>query len=186
MSGVRASDAERERTLERLRDAAGEGRLSLEELSERIDAATGAVTREQLATLTTDLPAALPAMVGPDRGFGLFDLKRSGAWIVPASSRWRPIFGTVVLDLRAARITAPVVTLDVRAIFGGIDLLVPEGVGVELRARTLLGSVKHEGGEPPAPGAPLVVLTGRTVFGAIRVRHKRLWEKVADRVLGRR
>jgi Domain of unknown function (DUF1707) len=54
---VRASDAEREAAIGRLRDAAGEGRLTLQELAERIEAADGARTRSDLASLVADLPA---------------------------------------------------------------------------------------------------------------------------------
>jgi hypothetical protein len=49
-------------------------------------------------------------------------------------------------------------------------LLVPEGVVVEVRSRTLLGDVRQEAGEVAAAGAPRVILTGGTVFGHVRVR----------------
>ena len=55
---TRASDAEREETVVRLREAAAEGRLTVEELSERIDAAYAATTAAELEPLTADLPAA--------------------------------------------------------------------------------------------------------------------------------
>jgi hypothetical protein len=54
---VRASDAERDTTVNRLSKAAAEGRLTLEELTDRIEAATGAVMRSDLVALTSDLPA---------------------------------------------------------------------------------------------------------------------------------
>src|SRR3954463_4190287 len=55
---VRASDADRDSTVNRLRDAAGEGQLTLEELTHRIEAAANAVMRSDLELLTCDLPAA--------------------------------------------------------------------------------------------------------------------------------
>ena len=55
-SGIRASDAEREHHVELLREHAAQGRLTVEELSERLDRAYGAVTRDQLAVLVDDLP----------------------------------------------------------------------------------------------------------------------------------
>ena len=57
---TRASDAEREAVVTRLQDAASEGRLTVEELAERIDAAYAARTQEELEPLTADLPAAAP------------------------------------------------------------------------------------------------------------------------------
>ena len=179
MSDVRASDAEREATVERLRDAAAEGRLTLEELADRIEVAGGAVTRGELTTLLSDLPSALPAQrvdVAPVRALG--DVKRSGAWIVPAESRYRSWMGHIKLDLRQARISEPEVHIHAWALFGTIDLLVPEGVEVDVQARAKLGQLKQEAGGAYMPGAPRIVLTGGTVFGDLKVRHRRLWEKL--------
>ena len=53
---LRASDAERDRTLTELRTHASEGRLTVEELAERTDAALAARTRAELTALTADLP----------------------------------------------------------------------------------------------------------------------------------
>jgi len=180
---VRASDAEREATVDQLREAAGEGRLTLEELTDRIEAAGGAVTRGELAQLTSDLPAALPerradsAPAQPLSALG--DVKRSGAWTVPADSHFRSWMGHIRLDLRQARISDPEVRIHAWALFGTIDLLVPEGVEVDVRARARLGQIKQEAGEAAAPGAPRIVITGGTVFGDVKVRHRRLWEKLA-------
>jgi class 3 adenylate cyclase len=55
---LRASDADRERVAERLREHYGAGRLSDDDLSERVEAAYGARTMSELATLTVDLPSA--------------------------------------------------------------------------------------------------------------------------------
>ena len=55
-SGIRASDAEREHHVELLREHAAQGRLTIDELSERLDRAYAALTREQLAVLVDDLP----------------------------------------------------------------------------------------------------------------------------------
>jgi hypothetical protein len=101
---VRASDSERDATVEQLREAAAEGRLTLEELTDRIEAASDAVMRGELVPLTTDLPVAVersrsePADV---RKVG--DIKRKGAWLVPAECRFRSYFGAVIVDLREAR-----------------------------------------------------------------------------------
>src|SRR3954464_8595531 len=176
---IRASDAEREATVERLRNAAAEGRLTFEELADRIEAASGAVMRSDLARLSSDLPAPLPARAADPITVGtLGDVKRSGAWVVPAESHFRTWFGHVKLDLREAQITAPETHIHARALFGNLDLLVPEGVSIELLATTQLGKTKFDTG-PAIPGAPRIVLTGGTFFGDIKVRRRRLWEKLA-------
>ena len=179
---VRASDAERDATINRLHEAAAEGRLTLEELTDRIEAAAGAVMRCDLVPLTSDLPATAGvgrASQAPGiRGVG--DVKCSGAWAVAAESSFRSWFGSIELDLRQAQISAPETRIHVRAPFGDIDLLVPEGVEVELQAVTQVGRTKLEPGSG-IPGAPRIVLTGGTFFGDVKVRHRRLWEKLARR-----
>ncbi|MDO8188447.1 DUF1707 domain-containing protein [Conexibacter sp. JD483] len=198
---IRASDAEREQTIERLRLAAGEGRLTLEELADRVESVAGSRTRAELEQATIDLPpadaalvgttapgAAAPASVpaGPLTGnssvFG--DLKRSGPWQLPARSGWSTVFGDVVLDLREARVPAGEIAIDARSVFGDIELLVPEGVLVDLRGRAFFGDVKQQAGLDAAAGAPRIVLTGSTVFGDVRVRARRLRERLAARLRG--
>lgn len=63
----RASDADRDHTAARLRDAVGEGRLTLAEADDRIAAAYTAVHHHELAALTADLPAPPPPPAPPAR-----------------------------------------------------------------------------------------------------------------------
>jgi hypothetical protein len=205
---IRASDAEREQTIERLRAAAGEGRLTLEELADRIETVAGSRTREDLELVTADLPrpdsgvVAMPQPVGsgvggtgsphqvvtaPTRNTAVFgDLKRAGPWQLPASSRWDTLFGDVKLDLREAQVPAGEIVIDVRTGIGDIELLVPEGVLVEVRAKTLFGDVKQDAGMAAPPGAPRIVLTGSTLLGDVRVQARRLRERLAERLRGAR
>lgn len=179
---VRASDAEREATVDRLREAAAEGRLTLEELTDRIEVAAGAVMRSELVPLTSDLPTTIavhqPAATANIRAVG--DVKRAGTWTVDAENEFRTWFGTIKLDLRGAQISGTEIHIHARAVFGNVVLLVPEGVEVDLQARTQIGRTKHEAG-PPAPGAPRVVLSGGTFFGDIKIQRRRRWEKLTRR-----
>lgn len=177
----------------RLRDAAAEGRLTFEELADRIEAADGAVTREDLERLTEDLPAAPAAAPSteaarlPTRTSTVFgDVRRAGSWIVPAEGKWESLFGDVVLDLREARVRGPEIRIDAGTIFGNVELLVPEGVEVEVRSRTFFGDIKQEAAEAAAPGAPRILLTGGTVFGDVRVRSQRLRQRLAEQLAERR
>jgi hypothetical protein len=70
---IRASDEERELAARRLQQAAGEGRLSAQELEDRVGAAYGARTRGELEQLFVDLPR--PATGGRSQP--------------PAMPRWR-------------------------------------------------------------------------------------------------
>jgi hypothetical protein len=192
---LRASDLERDRTIDVLRDAAAEGRLTFEELAARVEDAAGAQTRGELAQLTRDLPATgatrvapMPAgeLAVPMRQASVFgDVRRSGTWIVPSRSSWQSCFGDVVLDLREARVGAAEVVIEANSVFGDVDVLVPEGIVVEVRTSSIFGSVHQQAGYGSAAGAPRVILTGWTVFGDIHVHARRLREQLADRLLGR-
>lgn len=193
---IRASDAERDATVTRLRDAAAEGRLTFEELADRVEGAATATTRGELAQLTRDLPApAAPLAPGATTGSDVLvapvnrstvfgDTREEGTWLVPAEGKWSSVFGDIVLDLREATVTAEEVHLDAGTVFGDVDVLVPEGVVVEVRAKVLFGDVKQETARSAPAGAPRIVLTGGTMFGDVRVRARRLREKLRDRFLG--
>lgn len=188
---IHASDAERDATCDVLRAAAAEGRLTFEELADRIEAALSARRRGELAQLTQDLPPAAelattaasselePPPAVASSVFG--DLRRSGVWRVPAYSSWSSVLGDVVLDLREAHIERSPVTIHARTVVGDVEVLVPEGVRVDVRMTSLLGSVRQEA-DATDPAAPRVVVTGRTLLGDVRIRHRRLRERLADRL----
>ena len=138
--------------------------------------------RSDLVPLTSDLPATAAVGITTQRpGIrGVGDVKRSGPWIVPAENSFRTWFGHIKLDLRQAQIGASETHIHARALFGNVDLLVPDGVEVEVQARTQMGRTKLQA-TSRIPGAPRIVLTGGTFFGDIKVRHRRLWEKMGRR-----
>jgi hypothetical protein len=179
---IRASDADRNATVNRLREAAGEGQLTLDELTDRIEAAANAVMRSDLVPLTSDLPVTPAVGVATQSAGvrGLGDVKRSGPWTVPAENWFRTWLGHIKLDLREAQISATETHIHARALFGNIDLLVPDGIAVELQARTRLGRTNLQASSG-VPGAPRIVLTGGTFSGNINVRHPRLWERLGRR-----
>jgi DUF1707 SHOCT-like domain/Cell wall-active antibiotics response LiaF, C-terminal len=180
---TRASDAEREATVTRLREAAAEGRLTVEELTERIDAAYAASTLDELEPLTADLPAvAGSSSIAVEGGGGgtsfvlgvLGGGDRRGRWRVAPRVTVINVLGGADLDLREATLTAPEVTIWVISIFGGSDIVVPEGVHVELSSFALFGGddLKLEGPEP-APGAPVVHVRTVSLFGGTDVTTRR-------------
>jgi hypothetical protein len=178
---TRASDAEREATVARLREAAAEGRLTVEELDERIDAAYAASTRAELEPLTADLPeGALPSgrvEAGGGTSFLLGVLgagDRRGRWRVAENVTVINVLGGADLDLREATLAAREVTIRVFSILGGSDIIVPDDVQVELSSFALLGGdeLKLEGPEPP-PGAPVVHVRTFSILGGTDVKTRR-------------
>ncbi len=186
---TRASDEERDVVIARLNAAAAEGRLTFEELSDRIGAALRARMRDELARLTADLPdvpigsarpvPAASAAVRQQRQSSIFgDVKRRGRWTVVAHSSWSSTFGNVTLDLREASVLAPEIVINARSVFGNVDLVVPEGIHVVVQARSAFGRFHQDAGDDPIPGAPRVILRGGSTFGQVRIRKERLHERL--------
>jgi len=95
----------------------------------------------------------------------------------PGSS-WSSLFGNITLDLREAQVAAPETVIDVRSVFGNVDLLVPEGINVVVEARSTFGQVQQDAGDDATPGAPRVIVRGGSTFGRVRIRNKRLHERL--------
>lgn len=178
---TRASDAEREATVAHLREAAAEGRLTVEELTSRIDAAYAATMRAELEPLTADLPGEPRSAMEVERGGGTSFLlgllgggDRSGRWRVAERLTVLNVLGGADLDLREATLAASEVTIRVISILGGSDITVPEGVHVELSSFALLGGddLRLEGPEPP-PGAPVVHVKTVSILGGTDVKTRR-------------
>jgi DUF1707 SHOCT-like domain/Cell wall-active antibiotics response LiaF, C-terminal len=179
---TRASDTEREATVARLREAAAEGRLTVDELDERIDAAYAASTRADLEPLTADLPQGAPASgrVEPGGGGTSFLLgllgagDRRGRWRVAERVTVINVLGGADLDLRQATLAAREVTIRVFSVLGGSDIIVPDDVQVELSSFALLGgdALKLDGPEPP-PGAPVVHVKTFSLLGGTDVKSGR-------------
>jgi hypothetical protein len=171
---ILASDAEREHSVLLLRDAVTSGRLTLEEFSERVGRAQVARTDRDLAALTVDLPSTPPALpdTAPVRHRALCSrLVRRGAWELPPHSSWRALFGTIVLDLRQARMDAPEVMLEIYNLFGTVTIVVPAGVAVNVEGGGAFASqVLEPPAWPPPPGAPRLRIRVSGPGGTLYVR----------------
>lgn len=172
---LRASDADRERIVALLRDHAAEGRLTLEEFSDRMSAAYLARTNEELEGLTRDLPstsAPVAARRRPTR-FVLSVLgsnEREGRIRVRRRVGCLMAFGNIDLDLRQATLEGEVITIVALGLVGAIDVYVPEGVEVDLHGIALGGHKRANGNDPPPrPGTPLVRVFALSVFAGIDV-----------------
>lgn len=173
----RASDRNREAAVERLKEHAVAGRLTLAELARRTDLVDRAETARDLEALTADLPAERRAAPPAGRRASLVsivgDVRRTGSWRVASELRVISGFGDVELDLGDAAIESDVTTISAWSLFGDVSLVVPEGVRVETDATAIFGDLKEEApGEPPPPRAPTVRIAGRSFFGDLSVRRR--------------
>ncbi|NBE56510.1 DUF1707 SHOCT-like domain-containing protein [Streptomyces boluensis] len=190
---LRASDADRERVTERLREAVAEGRLDMEEFQDRLDATYKARTYGELEPLTRDLPdmaaanQAVPTVPGTgawaDRigGTGtsstgvaiMSGFSRKGRWTVPRRFNGFAFWGGGEIDLREADFEAPEVVINCVVLMAGIEVIVPPGVEVVVRGIGVMGGFDDRlTGEPADPGAPRVIITGFAFWGGVGVRRK--------------
>jgi hypothetical protein len=178
-AGIRVSDAERDAVVERLSAATGDGRLTLEEFSQRMDLATAAKTRADLEPLTADLPAdAAPAgravasgasgspswHISPIGGFRV-----DGPWRMDRHVIVGALVGGAKMDLSQAQLAAPEVMLTKVSLVGGARIWVPPGVRVELSGFSLIGGTRIEAGPEPGPGAPTIRIRAFSIVGGTRV-----------------
>ncbi|GAA4227233.1 hypothetical protein FHR32_000211 [Streptosporangium album] len=179
---IRASDAEREAVVERLRIASVEGRLTLGELTERTEAAYTAVTQAELAVITSDLPspaqAHAPAPVpaaqeGRSRRWSVAvmgDSKRRGKWRIDQGLGAVAVMGDVVLDLREAEVRTGVVDIVATAVMGDVKIIVPDGVDVDLEGIAIMGDKKVQVLEaPPGMNVPLIRVKAYVLMGEVKV-----------------
>jgi hypothetical protein len=170
---VRASDAERDRTVEILRAHAVEGRLTLEEFAQRLDTVYKARTRPELDELMRDLPDDPHGPVSRGRprakrftGVVFGSVERRGRWRVPRSAALAVVFGDADIDLRAAEIHGQTVTINALILFGNADFYVPRSVDVDLGGLTIFGHRREHGEDAdPAPQSPLVRIRVYSLFG---------------------
>ena len=196
---LRASDADRERAADTLRRAAGVGRLTVEELDERLSAAYAARTRAELERLVADVVVAGEEPDTPAHRMPVRRGEGGSRWLVAIMSgcdrrgRWRlaeratslNVMGGSDLDLNDAELAADHVELTVFSLMGGADIYVPDGLNVEVSDFALMGgNTVHIGDPRPDPGGPVLRLRLISIMGGTDVkrgRRKSRAERRADR-----
>jgi hypothetical protein len=189
---LRVSDTERETVAEQLRVAAGDGRLDLDELEDRITAVYSAKTYAELEPITRDLPAATtvrgtaglptPATRGrwrvglkPGRTKTVVFMGGSeskGKWVVPKNYKALAWMGGIELDLRDADFEAMEVTINASCWMAGISIIVPEGLNVHVHGVGFMGAYSGTPGGEVDPMAPTVHIRGFAFMGAVDVKRK--------------
>jgi hypothetical protein len=168
---VLASDAEREHAVIALRDATVEGRLTLDEFSDRVGRAELARTSGELERALSGLPST-GAVGAPERHSAVFSrLQRSGRWQLAADSSVRCVAGTIDLDMGRATLAGRDATLHVRNWFGTVTIIVPRGVEVSVDGGGPLGTREIDLPDAgPVPDAPRLRIRTSGVGGTLRVR----------------
>jgi hypothetical protein len=190
---LRASDAERGAVVQRLQAALAEGRITVDEFAERSTAAEAARTHGDLVPLTRDLPVpgrgypragspvappAGPPVARPDVAVPVVAVfggaRRQGRWVPARSERAAAVFGGVELDYRGAALGSETLELRALALFGGVDVTVPDDVHVELTGFALFGGRDVAGsvGAAAGPGSPVLRVHALALFGGVTVKAR--------------
>ncbi|WP_416957418.1 DUF1707 SHOCT-like domain-containing protein [Streptomyces sp. Agncl-13] len=182
---VRASHADRDRVVDVLRVAAGDGLLTADELDERLETALSARTLSELAALTADLPP-VSATVG---GAGAEaknvvrieqvhsgGIERLGRWVVPRKLELAVTYCNVTLDFAEAVITYDTLRIDVAMAGKTLTLITRPGIVVDTDGLRLVHTrVKHRQ-TPTNPDTPVMLrveLVGRKAHGRVVIRPAR-------------
>lgn len=183
------SDVQRDYVVQVLSAAFATDRLSMEQLDERLSAVYRARSLGELEVLLADPAETNRSLadqasinrvaadpVVPARGAALaimggFD--RSGSWIVPRHLRVVAVMGGGQLDLREAKLGAGTTEIEILTFWGGVDIIVPTGVRVEVTGMAVMGGFSVRGAQATEdPNAPVLRISGLAVMAGVDVKHK--------------
>lgn len=197
---------QREKTIGRLTRAFAEDQLDVDELEQRIDLAHRATSTDQLTRLVSDLPvpaahgdakapasARAPARRAPppsptrrenETVFAVFaGIEKRGVWEPPARLYVVAAAGGAEIDFRDVALPAGVTEVTAIAVMGGVEIVVPPGVRVQLDGTAFMGGFAYADSRAiPAtdPDAPVVRVTGFACMGAVEVDYRHPGETAKD------
>ncbi|MFD4792200.1 DUF1707 SHOCT-like domain-containing protein [Streptomyces anulatus] len=183
-AGIRASHDDREAVVERLRDAAAEGRIDFDELDSRLELALTAKTHGELARMTADLPmpqsstgaASASAAENPLplvlKG-GISGASRGpGRWEVPGRVVAHGGVGGVSLDFTRAECRLTEVVVEAYGETSGVTVVIPDGWVADIGGMDSgFGGLTDKTTSARLPGTPLIRLTGAGGIGGVVIRH---------------
>lgn len=199
-------EAERTYVAQVLSEAFAADRISVEELDDRLAMMYRAATTEQLGQLLADPRDPARSLAQPDtasriaeefavpaRGVGaaiMGGFQRGAGWVLPRHFKVVAVMGGVGLDLRDARIAPGVSEIEVFTLMGGVEILVPDGVRVEVVGMAVMGGFDVQSGTAGLdnPHAPLLRISGLAIMAGVEVKRKdkgRVNQKRYEQALGR-
>jgi hypothetical protein len=185
---LRISDTDRDRTAEVLREAHAHGRITVDELDERLTSVYSAKTYADLVPITRDLPAVKDAATPPQNARSsriggtprfrmslaiLGGASRDGAWVVPPEYKAIATLGGIKLDMSDSTFAEPETVIRAYAVLGGMEITVPADAEVDVGAVGIMGGVDHGAEGPGVPGGPRIRIVGVAVMGGIEVKRGR-------------
>jgi hypothetical protein len=201
---LRVSDDDRHRVAEVLRHAAGEGRIDLDELDERLEATYSAKTYADLVPITVDLPthpathsaapvlrqpvATEPAVTFTSSVAVMSETKRRGVWQVPEQHTAFSLMGSVTLDLREAQFDSPEVTINAFSIMGDVRIVVNASTRVIVDGVAIMADFSESSAKVPTqltPESPVVRVKGMALMAGVSVQRRAMPGESRKRLGGR-
>ncbi|HWE88512.1 MAG TPA: DUF1707 domain-containing protein [Pseudonocardiaceae bacterium] len=190
---LRAADADRERVAQFLHTAMAEGRLTVGELDERLQAVYAAKTFADLVPITVDLPVnanqiapnpapasapPVPHRIGGAPGSSssiaiMSGFERRGDWVVPPTHTAIAVMGGGKLDLMDAGFAQAETTIYAFAFMGGIEVIVPDDITVRVEGFGFMGGFDDKASGEAGPGAPVLHVKGVAFMGGVEVKRPR-------------
>ncbi|HET9126648.1 MAG TPA: DUF1707 domain-containing protein [Propionibacteriaceae bacterium] len=188
-ASLRASDHDRQLVADLITAAYADGRITRDELDERLEAVWNARTFGELTPITSDLVSQgprvqyattaaapsgdrLPVVVDPTapRRFHaiLSSVSPDRGVHLPAHGSAAIIMGEVKLDLRGGSLGAEETVIDITNVMGSLKITVPAGVGVRDETTKIMAESKIRG-LAPTPGCPVLVIRGTQFMAELKV-----------------
>ena len=189
---VAALGEARDRAIAQLSEAFAHDVIDVEEFERRITRAHSAATAADVASTVSDLEpapaAALPVAWTPapaqvaagasndvQRVTAVFGgVERYGTWTHPRRLEAMALMGGMVLDFREAVLSAGLTEVHVTAVMGGIQIIVPPTLSVEIAGTAIMGGFDHVDrvSQVPDPRRPVLRIHGFAFMGGVFVETR--------------
>lgn len=198
--------ARRDAAIDALSRSFADDHIGLDEFEARVERAIQARTEAELEQLLADLPAKLPARTATPHPTRHADASSTALRVRPADperdqrrqyvvavlsgatrkGQWEPsrhlfayaFWGGAELDFREAALAPGTTTVTAIAIMGGVEIIVPPGVAVDVEGFAFMGGLDqvHERGSSDDPDAPRIRVQGFAMMGGVDVAVRRAGE----------
>ncbi len=185
--GELVTDAERDQAIALLRHHTAAGLLSLDDFAECVELVLVAQTRTELVAITSALPAIVEPPLPADRprrwAVGVLSGEKvRGPWRFEDHLHAVVLLGSAQIDLCDAQVVGDEATLYVVALFGGVEVQVPEGLPVELTGIAIMGTKQYKVKRcDPMSGMPRVRVRAFALCGGVTVRSRKFRRGLRNR-----
>lgn len=202
-TGARPLGEARQATIDALCEHFASDAIPMEEFERRVEIAHRAASAEELKQLLQGLPEKnLPARradgtapaprprpsIAPsgherDQGFVIAVMggaTRRGHWTPARTNFAFALMGGTELDFREAVLPLGVTQVQVLAIMGGAEIIVPPGVNVESHGIGIMGGFDDAGQQEHDPAAPTLRIAGLAVMGGVEITVRYPGESARD------